>query len=171
METQTKTRNNPLCPRRDTTVNQKCGRKPNPREGVEFGIGRQNLFKSILIAHGRTVHSAPYRSPFDFLVDDGLRIELKSARMQLRVGKPPYWFFNIHRHGKLNESTTDWYVLRLEGIPFHANAIHLAVRSPIGHPTVLLSIRSLIRGCAAQGIADFERLCCGELSLRQSVKQ
>lgn len=79
-----------------------------------------------------------YKSPYD-VVCCGKRIELKTAGFL-----EDHWQFNIHRHGKLNEASTDVYILRLEGVPGFKAAICLIVPAPIGQPTISISLRSLL---------------------------
>ena len=96
----------------------------------------------------RQVHKIPsqvvtqYKAPFDILAN-GYRVECKVSS----YNKLPYgwgWSFNIHRHGILNESQTDFYVLKLCNVPGFIYAIHLVVPAPIGIPVVIISLRSLL---------------------------
>ncbi len=81
-----------------------------------------------------------YGDPHDIICrKTGMRVEVKSAKLS-----HGFWKFNIHRHGKLNESQVDAYILRLNGIPFSKNAIHLILPSPLRRYTINISLRSLL---------------------------
>jgi len=133
--------------------------------GVEFGLRTQKNLATHFRLRGRQVRHSPYNCPYDLLLDGSLRIEIKAANKQRKRGKKaPVWHFNIHRHGRLQENTTDWYVLCLNEIPFHVRTLYLAFRSPIQKTSLHFSLLSLMQGKAAIPAADFERLCCGEFS-------
>ncbi len=78
-------------------------------------------------------------SPFD-AVCCGKRVEFKAGTLR----NDGTWLFNIHRHGVVNESQVDVYVLRLEDVPGFKYAVHLIVPAPLNTPTVSISLRSLL---------------------------
>jgi hypothetical protein len=103
---------------------------------------------------GQGIHCnlAGYYDPYDILCGTQ-RIEVKWAsffrwtqhgRKHERRG----WRFNIHRHGSLNETRVDLYVLRCE--PGEAASIlgtssfHLVFRAPLNRKTIDITPRSLL---------------------------
>jgi len=122
---------------------------------AEYKVG------SLLSSYGRKVERQTWASPFDLLVD-GYRVEVKCAKPQVRRGSGiPQWQFNIHRHGILSEHA-DFYILRLEKVPFTKAAIHMLLRAPLGRLTVIISFRSLLNGQAIH-VADFYSFAHGQL--------
>jgi hypothetical protein len=117
--------------------------------------GERLVYQLLAHVYGRKVKRMPYMSPFDLLVD-GARVEVKTATL-----KRQQWLFNLHRHGKLSEST-DWYILRLEGVPLSKAAIHLLLRAPAGKTTIAVTLRSLLNGQSAWA-DDFKRFARGEM--------
>ncbi len=113
----------------------------------ERGRLAEDQVRQILYAHGRTVKQCGYRESFDMLVDGRWRVEVKTAGPQPQpVGAhQPIWKFNIHRHGKVEETHVDLYILRLE-VPFCRAAVYLLFRAPIKRPTITISFRSLLNG-------------------------
>lgn len=101
----------------------------------------------------------PYTAPFDLLIDSSLRIEVKTSQMQIVKGVPG-WRFNIHRHGSVNETKVDKYILRLEGVPYTKAAIHLLVDAPIVTPTIKISLRSLLDRYSPL-VTAFNEFCAG----------
>lgn len=100
---------------------------------------------AILRGYGHKVRPMLYKSSFDILVNDLMKIEVKSARAQTKKNGSIVWVFNIHRHGVLNENTCDYYILRIEDVPHcKKKAVHLLVPSPINKKTFRTSFRSLI---------------------------
>ena len=81
------------------------------------------------------VTSAHYNSPFDVVVN-GKRVEIKVSTFHEDKGG---WFFNIHRHGKIDESNVDFYLLCLKS----QTDIFVLRPSPTGKLTILISKRSL----------------------------
>lgn len=120
----------------------------------EYAVGQ------ILSGSGRRVRRMHRRGPYDLLVDGEFRVEVKSAEPQDDNGSP-VWKFNIHRHGKVVEET-DFYILRLEKVPFTKAAIHLLLRAPLGTPTVNVSFRSLLNKRSRE-VADFYAFAKGQL--------
>lgn len=97
----------------------------------------------LLRGHGYTVKFMPTRgekSPYDLLVNWN-RVEVKVCPFLKNKNE---WQFNIHRHGSLDESMVDVYILRLEKVPGFKAAIHLVIPSPIGQKVVHISLRSLL---------------------------
>lgn len=84
---------------------------------------------------GYPIITSPYNSPYDALCN-GKRLEIKIS--QLRNSRQGWhWKFNIHRHGKLDESEVDAYILRLEKVPFaKRRAIHLLLQAPLNKLTI-----------------------------------
>lgn len=86
-----------------------------------------------------------YNAPHDFILF-GRTIELKTARPQFK-GKIPFWKFNLHRHGRMSNVRPDFYVLRMEKIPYmHNRAIHLLMSGNVPMFTKIVTIRSLMNG-------------------------
>jgi hypothetical protein len=113
--------------------------------------------------YGRRVVTMDQKGPFDLLVD-GWRVELKAANRTEQAGQPR-WMFNIHRHGVLEE-TTDFYVLRLEDVPYSKYAIHLLYRAPIGVTVINVSMRNLLNGTSMRA-EEFYRFARGEFGKRE----
>lgn len=90
----------------------------------------------------------PYNYKFDSLINRK-RIEIKCGKIQ----SYGIWKFNIHRHGKLDESSVDFYVIRLEDVPFvRHNWIHMVIPAPIGVSTLAIGMADLIEGKYARYI-------------------
>ena len=121
------------------------------------GSHAETLVKSILLAHGRKVEAMPYNSPFDLLVDGIWKCDVKCSAALDKIW--PTWFFNFHRHNKLNENL-DAYILRLENVPGHKKAVHLLFRAPTKVKTITFTLRSLIE-LAAPMVGDFKDFCAG----------
>lgn len=141
--------------------------KPDLPINRRMMIGRRA--ESLIASHlagswGRTVERQDYYAPFDLLIDGTHRVELKTAQPSMHRGKP-HWRFNIHRHGKLVENC-DFYLFRLEKVPFSKAAIHLVVPAPIGKKTIIFSFRSLLSD-GSQYVSDFYRLARGEMPPRE----
>ena len=94
-------------------------------------MGEEKVYHLLSGRFLREVHKMPYLSSYDMLVD-GLHVEVKTAKPRLQNEKYPMpsWCFNIHRHGKLSAEQPDYYLLRLEEVPYSSNAIY--IRSFIG---------------------------------------
>lgn len=117
--------------------------------------GMMNVYV-LLKQHGFKVSLAGYYAPFDILVDEKLRFEVKTCPGVHKNGKPS-WSFNIHRHGKISEET-DYYVLRLENVPFaKRKAIHLLLKAPLETPTITMEPMTLMTRYAkyADAFQDF----------------
>jgi hypothetical protein len=116
----------------------------------------------LLRRYGRKVQMGRYNEPFDILVDDSKRIEVKTCPSVNLRGRTA-WCFNIHRHGTLDENNVDAYILRLEGVPEAKAALHLLVKAPLGVKRVNITLRSLFDRYA-QATSDYRRFCkTGEL--------
>jgi len=108
--------------------------------------GRESVYAvaAWLEAHGfkvkRLPTSGPNDLPYDLLVNGEKRVEVKVCFRR----DDGNWKFNIHRHGILDESNVDVYVLRLEGVPDFKAALHLIIPAPLGSMTIAISLRSLI---------------------------
>lgn len=110
----------------------------------------------LLYQRGVRVQTALYKDKYDLLLNGRIRIEVKTGKPRWVKGVPT-WCFNIHRHGVLDESAVDFYVLRLEGVPYFRNAIHLLRKAPIGAKSVVVSLGSLLAG--NNEARDFQALC------------
>jgi hypothetical protein len=126
----------------------------------ELGRTAEKNVAKILRFYGRTVCVQRHKSPFDLLVD-GFRAEVKCAEMRM-VEDAPSWTFNIHRHGVVSEQT-DFYIFRLEHVPFSKYPIHLLYRAPLNTHVACVSFRSLLSRDAI-AVVDFYRFARGELS-------
>ena len=98
--------------------------------------------------YGIPVKYMGYYAPCDLTLRD-IRIELKAASPRIGYKGMPFWAFNLHRHGELKEENYDFYIFRLEKVPFCTAAIHLMVPSPVGAKTFTASFRSLLGRDAA----------------------
>jgi hypothetical protein len=104
-----------------------------------------------LNAHGIKAYAAGYHDAFDFRTEYGDNVEvkwcalIKSAKGRVAEWK---WQFNIHRHGVLDESQVDFYVLRCEPGPakefLGENAFHLVIPAPLGVKVMVITPRSLL---------------------------
>jgi hypothetical protein len=133
--------------------------------------GREAEYKvrSVLLTHGRKVQLGRHNEPFDLLIDGKTRIEVKTCGSVVNKGVPR-WFFNVHRHGTLDESEVDAYVLRMENVPFSKYAMHLLFLSPVGKKAIVISARSLLNQYLEKAI-DFQRFCkTGELPQKNGAK-
>lgn len=120
----------------------------------------------ILRFYGRAVSLKTYNHPYDLLVDEQFRIEVKCADMQMQ-DDAPLWKFNIHRHGVVNERA-DFYVFRLEHVPFTKYAVHLLFKAPLETSVAQVSFRSLLNKDAI-AVVDFYRFARGEFSPTKSL--
>ncbi len=120
----------------------------DPKEtSLEFntskGVHSVAAVAALLKWHGHQVKIMPTSgepSPYDLLVGEKHRVEVKVCARRT----DGFWFFNIHRHGILDESSVDAYILRLEQVPEFKCALHLVIPAPIKRSTVTISLRSLI---------------------------
>lgn len=110
------------------------------QDGYKGMKALEDLFR----VYGYRVKRGGYYAPFDLLLDDSLKVEIKTCLGIVSKHVPVQWQFNIHRHGKNNEANVDIYVLRFENIPGFKKAAHALVRAPIGKRTLAASLRSLI---------------------------
>ncbi len=108
---------------------------------------------------GREAIWQGHESPFDYLVD-GWRIELKVALPQ-KAKYGPFWKFNIHRHNALKENKVDFYVLRLQDVPFTRYDLHLLLKAPLKKKVLQFSVRSLMDGYGLYG-REYHRFMRGE---------
>lgn len=122
-----------------------------------FGSLAEQQVARILTDHGRSVKRQKQHSPFDLLVDNQFRVEVKAARIQ-GCGR---FTANLHRHTELSEDSVDFYVIRLVGIPHCGKSLHLLLRAPVGTKTVQFSLRGLVSH-GAPYIENFRRFCRGE---------
>ena len=77
------------------------------------------------------------------LIIDGLRVEVKQS--SLSSGK--WWKINLHRHGILDESDVDAYLLLLNGVPGVAGgmSLYLIIPAPQNVKGLAISFSSLMR--------------------------
>src|SRR5690349_2155050 len=106
----------------------------------------ENAFASVCRGWGIEVQTRPYKSVYDFLLNGSVRVEFKSAFPQNKDSLP-IWKFNLHRHGVLQEAC-DYYVLRLEDVPYSRQGIYLLMKSPVRRLVVTITVKSLLNGQA-----------------------
>lgn len=153
------------------SVYRSSGNIAPPKSGKtrqELGVLAESRVRAILNAAGRKAELGEYSRAFDLSVD-GWRVEVKCAEAQLHNGQPT-WRFNIHRHGKLKEEYVDYYILRLESIPFVTNAVHYLLKAPLASPTISISFRSIVAGDFAQAALDFERFRTGGFGVKPQLE-
>ena len=92
-----------------------------------------------LARHGIPVHCMPSRHPFD-AVANGWRLEFKSSEHNEHSKS---WSFNLHRHTKLDESQTDFYIFQFCG-KILGSSFYLLFKAPMGSKVIRISIRSLL---------------------------
>lgn len=107
---------------------------------TDKGMAGERQAAAWLRLKGLPVSYRPKRSKYDMEVN-GWRVEVKCA--PLNTDKRG-WFFNIHRHGSLDERQVDFYVFVLQDVPLVAANIYLVVPSPLKYKTVAITFRSLI---------------------------
>lgn len=130
----------------------------------ELGRDAEYNVYALLLANKRSCEMQRHSAPFDLLVD-GWAVEVKVAQFQLRKGKPT-WQFNIHRHGRVQERC-DFYILRLEGVPYSKAAVHLLLRAPLCRPTISVTFRSLISKYSVANV-DFRSFLRGDFGVRET---
>jgi len=117
----------------------------------QHGRAAEDTFMGTIRARGAKIYLARQRENFDFWVN-GRRVEFKTARPTQTKRQSPYWQFSLHRHGKLNESDIDFYVVCFEEIPYMQKNFYGAVQAPVqvkslsyGMPDLLKHAESLHR--------------------------
>lgn len=85
------------------------------------------------------ISRAKYRGACDMAYRDK-QIEVKVAKLRT----DHTWQFSLQRHNVLSETDVDFYILRLEDVPFAKAAIHLVVPAPLGTPTLKITFRTLM---------------------------
>jgi hypothetical protein len=114
---------------------------------------------------GYRVREMRHTSPFDLLLDDHLRIEVKYGRPDSAWR----WPINFHHAGQVQDSKCDFYVVLLDGIPGNKKMpVYLVIPSPIETPTISFSFSSLVRRYA-EYVDNFAIL--GEPSSVPQIKQ
>src|SRR6267142_2253258 len=100
----------------------------------------------LLRAYGLHVVKQPHLWAFDLWINDKLNVEVKTAKPRTTTTRTnlPAWHFNIHRHGKLPERQPDFYLFRLEDIPYTRKAIHFLLKAPVTVMTIGITLRSLL---------------------------
>ena len=121
-----------------------CMAENKPLTAQELGTSAEKKIVDALRKRGFKSIRAPYRSPFDLVVD-GARVEVKCARSTSK-GR---WVVNFHRHGILDESKVDAYIVRLMDVPSSLFPIHLVFKAPTGTLSVGYTFRSLVTDYAS----------------------
>ena len=109
----------------------------------KLGYTSERLVMCLLRAAGRKVKRMHSLDKFDLLVDDKTRIEVKGVDCS---GDPKRkWPVNIHRHGIVNESDVDYYIIRLCNLDILGTyGIYLMFKAPVETSSFLISLRSLL---------------------------
>lgn len=113
--------------------------------GTAQDIGREaeEFVMRSLRVRGLSVKRMAYNSPFDLLVGDK-RVEVKASRPTSDKGGAR-WVINIHRHGVLDESKIDVYVILLDlSIYGKKKPLVLIIPSPVESKTLNYSLDSLL---------------------------
>jgi hypothetical protein len=76
-------------------------------------------------------------SPFDVLTERGVRVEVKDSKRNAR-GE---WYFNIVRHGRLDERQVDAYVFTLRGL---GKRVFVVVPAPVETRSIKMTLRTLV---------------------------
>ncbi len=136
-------------------------RRGRPRLSAHLRIARrfESTFSILCKETGRKYARQGYYAPFDYLVD-GWRVELKVAALGYQQRRP-IWKFNIHRHNVLNERMVDFYILRLQNVPFTKHALHLLIKAPIKRKVLQFTVRILMDGAGLYG-KEYHRFMHGE---------
>lgn len=92
---------------------------------------------------------AGHTAPFDIYTNKGMRIEVKASAFREVKQDSWGWFFNIHRHGVVNNDNVDAYILvclpdQMLEIVGLRSIIRLIVPAPITELTISISLRSLL---------------------------
>jgi hypothetical protein len=126
-------------------------------ERNEKGHKGEDAVADLLRWHGRKVEVMRPNHPFDLLVDGKWKVEVKTASPGKRR-KGLQWRFEIMRHGVLNE-VADFYILRLDQVPYTARAVHCLVIAPVMKTQIAISFRGLLDGDGymAQAFQHFAR--------------
>jgi hypothetical protein len=96
------------------------------------------------------------KKPYDLLTKNGLRIEVKYSSYN---PKRNHWVFNIYRHGVLDESQADFYVLWLEPIqPLLKQHLYIVLPAPVGQKVIKIGPKTLLRGWYVAYINDVDTL-------------
>lgn len=80
------------------------------------------------------------------MIVNGQRIEVKTSSKFAgfnESGRSPFWKFNIHRRGVLNEKC-DFYVLIFKDLSVTGDLRYGMMRAPIGKLTVQFTVEKLI---------------------------
>lgn len=108
-------------------------------------------FESIKLAPGRP---GPGGGP-DTLLVDGARVEVKTAAARDSRGR---WLINLHRHGELDETDVDAYLILLSGVPDRGPmSLYIVLPAPQRVKLLAFSVSSLMR-LYAGNIEDWETL-------------
>jgi len=94
--------------------------------------------------------------PYDVLTKNGLRIEVKDSIRNKR-GE---WVFNFARHGKLDESEVDFYVLCCRGLSKHYR-VFVVIPAPMRLKYKRISLRMLVNQWAKY-IANWQQITDAE---------
>lgn len=125
--------------------------KPQQNSNIEYVVASRRMVGHIgearvaayLASFGMKVdRNIPPGSGYDMMINNAYRAEIKTARSHDPYN--PVWAINFHRHGKLDESNVDLYIIRLDGVSFMTAGIYLLFRAPVGIKTLRLTARSLL---------------------------
>ena len=110
--------------------------KPSPfRESPTLVAIRSKLYS----VDFTKVKATPGRS--SSLSVDGVTVEIKTAS-----GSGGKWRVNLHRHGKLDESGVDAYIIQLLNVPGAGRTpTYLTFPAPLGRKTFAFTVSSLMK--------------------------
>lgn len=127
-----------------------------------FGKAAEGSVAALLRKAGRKIKMRGYYDRIDMDVD-GLHVELKAARPCTNSQLTVSWRFSLHRHGKISQELPDFYLLRLEQVPYTKHAIHLIIPGDTKTKTFSVGINGLLSQDFADNAKMFDRLRDGTL--------
>jgi len=119
----------------------KCGKRETAWRQAEAKV------KTWLKRRGIDSTADGYKSDYDLLTANGLKIEVKYSAFITKLDGWQGWSLNAHRHNILDEGSVDWYVAVLGGDPsglFGKALISLVIPAPIETKNLQISPRSLV---------------------------
>jgi hypothetical protein len=126
------------------------------------GIQGEERVLKLLKTYGRSCDRQFHQDPFDILVD-GWRVDVKTA-VPVEYHGGYRWLFNLH-HGGRPITGCDFFVLRLEDVPFSVRPVHLLLGAPFPTLTVAVTVQSL-KCVWPLYAAKFFRFLLGEYGIR-----
>lgn len=124
------------------TLCRRCDVSSLPLASRAHGTGEVAIIRW-LERNGLKPKIEKYKSLYDATVN-GWHVEFKSSQYS-KLHRT--WTINIHRHGIMNESETDYYIVRLIGIPDIPRwSVFFILKAPIKRFVVVVSLRSLVLG-------------------------